>query len=275
MGDLSNRGCRLRLAWLTDIHLDHAGRSGLEQLHLELEAARPEAILLGGDIATADTLEQQLRGFAGRVGVPVYFVLGNHDCYGGSIAAARDLARRVTAEPGNLHWLGATGEIALTRRTTLIGHDGWGDGGFGNAESTPVVLNDFLLIDELRQPSRGALLEVLRRLGTQAGEYLGATATRAAAASDQVIVLTHVPPFREAAWHEGAESGPDWLPFFACRAAGEALLAVARRHPAVQFDVLCGHTHSGGVCRPLGNLGVTTGAAVYGSPKVQRIIEVQ
>ncbi len=41
--------------------------------------------------------------------------------------------------------------------------------------------------------------------------------------SEHVVVLTHVPPFADAALHAGEQSGPHGLPFFACRAVGDVL----------------------------------------------------
>jgi 3',5'-cyclic-AMP phosphodiesterase len=38
-----------------------------------------------------------------------------------------------------------------------------------------------------------------------------------------VVVLTHIPPFREACWHEGAISNDNWLPHCTCKAAGDAI----------------------------------------------------
>jgi Icc-related predicted phosphoesterase len=89
-----------------------------------------------------------------------------------------------------------------------------------------------------------------------------------------VIVLTHVPPYREAAWHEGRHSDDDWAPWFTCRAVGEAIDTCARQHPAVNFLVLCGHTHGAGTYAPQGNVVVHSAAADYGAPCVQRVFEV-
>jgi hypothetical protein len=91
---------------------------------------------------------------------------------------------------------------------------------------------------------------------------------------DHVLVLTHVPPFREACWHEGRISSDDFLPHFACAATGTVLRDFADAHPERQVTVLCGHTHSAGeaVIRP--NLRVRTGSARYGEPAVQDVITV-
>jgi 3',5'-cyclic-AMP phosphodiesterase len=91
--------------------------------------------------------------------------------------------------------------------------------------------------------------------------------------ADHVVVLTHVPPFVEAAWHRGAHSDPDWLPFFACKAAGDVLKNTMENHPHKRMTVLCGHTHGGGVSHILPNLVVYTGAARYGHPTIHRALE--
>jgi Icc protein len=263
----------MRLAWLTDVHLDHASAAERERLVQDVRAADAHAVLLGGDTATSASLGWHLRTFRDRVGIPVYFVLGNHDCYGSSIAETRELARKLTEAREDLTWMGAAGVIPFTERTALIGHDGWGDAGFGNPE-TKVMLNDFLMIQELRLPVRAKLLAALKQLGAEAGAHLRRVGGEAVKTADSIITLTHVPPFRQAAWHEGAESNADWLPFFACRAAGEALLEVMREHPEKRMTVLCGHTHGGGRYEAAANIEVLTGPAVYGEPKVQRVIEV-
>src|SRR5262245_5254933 len=139
----------MKLAWLTDIHLDHASSGVRETLYQSVRSSGADAVLLGGDTSTFPSLEQRLLELRDRGGLPVYFVLGNHDCYGGSIAAARALARRLTGAGKGLTWLGAADVLPLTERSALVGHDGWGDGGYGNAATTPIRLNDFLMIDEL------------------------------------------------------------------------------------------------------------------------------
>src|SRR5580658_1327279 len=55
----------------------------------------------------------------------------------------------------------------------------------------------------------------------------------------------------------------DYLPFFSCNAAGDAILEAARSHPRCQIRVLCGHTHGGGEVQVVENLRVVTGAADF------------
>lgn len=156
----------------------------------------------------------------------------------------------------------------------LVGDDGWGDAGFGNAASTPVELNDFHLIEDLAGLGRAELVGRLNALGAESAARLAPKLAQAAAARGEVIVVTHVPPFWEASWHEGRPSNADWVPWFACRATGEVVLACAREHPATGFTVLCGHTHGAGTWQAAPNLTVHTAGARYGEPCVQRVIEV-
>ena len=143
-----------------------------------------------------------------------------------------------------------------------------------------VFLNDFVAIRELRlwkdefTLDKPALRRMLETLGDEAAAYLKSVLPEAAGRYPRVIVATHVPPFREAACHEGRPSADDYLPFFACKAVGDVLLEAARSFPDCQVLVLCGHTHGGGEVQVLDNLRVLTGPAEYGKPKVERVLSV-
>jgi 3',5'-cyclic AMP phosphodiesterase CpdA len=264
----------MRLAWLTDLHLDFVTAAAFSELVAEVRDTMPEALLVGGDTAEASGVLDRLCAFRDQLGVPVYFVLGNHDYYGSSLADVRRAVRETVSRERGLVWLSESSWVPLTARTALVGHDGWGDGGFGNALGTRVSLNDFLLIRELRCRARQELLRRLAVLGEEAAEHLAAELPAALRERQNLVVLTHVPPFREACWYQGSTSGDDWLPFFVCRAAGEVLLKAIQSHPEARATVLCGHTHGAGEAQLLPNLQVHTGGADYGSPRMQRIIEV-
>ena len=77
----------MRFAWLTDIHLNFCpGR--VQELLDRVDATEPDAVLIGGDIAEAPDVTGYLQRFA-TLNRPVYFVLGNHDFYRGSIRQVR------------------------------------------------------------------------------------------------------------------------------------------------------------------------------------------
>lgn len=164
--------------------------------------------------------------------------------------------------------------IPLTETTALVGHDSWADGRLGDFFGSQVMLNDYVLIQELRCSNKQECYMKLNALGDEAAEFLESRAREALASYHHVIVLTHVPPFRNACWHEGHISSDDYLPHFACRAVGDRLIPIMREHPDRTLTVLCGHTHSSGIARILPNLVVHTGSAEYGNPAIQRIFEL-
>ena len=90
----------------------------------------------------------------------------------------------------------------------------------------------------------------------------------------KINLLTHVPPFRQACWHEGRISDDQWAPHFTCHAVGQAILEFMADHPDKRLTVLCGHTHGHGETQPLSNLKVITGGAEYGRPEIARVLEL-
>ena len=264
----------MKLAWATDIHLDFLDAAGIEAFTTLLEKSAADAFLIGGDIAKARSVERHLRSLEARLLRPVYFVLGNHDFYVGSISKVRDAMRELTRRSKLLRWLPAAGVVPLSSETALVGHDGWGDARFGNVDTTPVRMNDFVMIEELSSLSRERRRDRLRALGDEAAAFIRDLLPRAFEKHRKAIFLTHVPPFREACWHKGEISDDDWLPYFTCRASGEALVEVMRARPDRDLTVLCGHTHGAGTAELLPNLHVWTGGADYGHPRLERSVDV-
>ena len=88
----------------------------------------------------------------------------------------------------------------------------------------------------------------------------------------RIIVLTHIPPFKEACFYNGKNSDKNWLPFFSSKATGDVLMQAANNNPSIDFLVLCGHTHGEGYYQPTANLTIKAGKAEYYQPIVQEII---
>ncbi len=275
-----------RLAWLTDIHLNFVSPDNVAVLVHQVQQGYPDAVFVGGDIGEADSFAGFLRRLVALLDLPIYFVLGNHDFYHGSITEVREAARSLHRDSTQLNWLPDADVIHLTDETTLVGHGGWGDGRIGNFLQSDVLLNDYALIQELRQLHRPdavspesiltpELLEMLHSLGDEAAEHLREVIPKALEESGHVIVLTHVPPFQEACWHQGQISDKNWAPHFTCQAVGDVLEEFMKLYPNRRMTVLCGHTHSSGQAQILANLEVLTGGAEYGHPRLQQILEVE
>lgn len=269
----------MRLAWTTDIHLNFLKSP---QIDTWLDAIRtedkPDALLITGDIGEAKTLSQYLIWMVERLAIPIYFVLGNHDYYHGSVAGVRSQMRKLCAEYPKLFWLPESSIIPLGADTALVGHGAWSDGGYGSFLSSTIVLNDYVIIQDLAACKMDfpCLLQKIQALGAEAGTYLRDILPQAAAKYQTVYVALHSPPFQNTAWYEG-KTPPDndpYLPHFTCKAAGDALLEVARSYPQTEFIVLCGHTHGDGERQIQPNLRVITGGAEYGKPQIKQVFTI-
>lgn len=270
----------MRLAWLTDIHLNFL--DDLERVRfLETISEEADAFAITGDIGESPNIASYLKEMEEILRKPIYFVLGNHDFYRGSIAETRDKVAKLADQSEFLVYMTATSVVELSSKTALIGHDGWADARLGDFYRSDVFLNDYVAIRELRKwkgefdIDKPALEEVLQRLGDEAARHFQDILREAMTNHSSVIALTHVPPFREATWYDGRHSDDNWLPHFACKATGDALRSVMTCHPQSRLIILCGHTHGKGEVQITENLQVLTGEAEYGQPVIQRVFEIE
>lgn len=263
----------MRIAWTTDIHLNHVQMPAWDQWVKQLEQSGCDAIVITGDISEADDVGFQLRRIEETFDVPIYFVLGNHDFYGSSIGATRQATQAIARESDSLGYLTDCGPVELVNGVYLLGEDGWGDATEGDYESSFVRLNDFVAIKDFTRADRIDWPRLLNQLGAESAERLLEKLIALPAATREVLVATHVPPFRDACWYEGKTTDDNWAPFFVCGQVGHVLRRYAIEHPEIKITVLCGHTHNGGGATIEPNLIVHTAGADYGQPRVERIWE--
>ena len=264
----------MKLAWLTDIHLNFLDGAALGRFFDQLSAMEVDGWIIAGDIADGHTVIPCLRAFDDTLTVPVYFVLGNHDFYGRSFQTIGGEVSETADGSDRLVWLTQSEPVFLAGDVAVVGDDGWSDARLGHPLNTPIELNDFLLIRDLADRSRADLVETLRHLGDQAAARLAPKIERAARHAKTVVVVTHAPPYEGATWHQGQISSADWLPWFSSKVMGDEISRCATRYPQTRFLVLCGHTHGSGRYVPRENVEVLTGGAEYGAPAVQGILEL-
>ena len=261
-----------RLAWVTDIHLNFVTRPRIEHFCCAILDGSPDAVLVGGDIGEAASVTNYLRCLESLLKRPLYFVLGNHDYYYGRISEVRASILELCRASSLLHWLAAEPVIELTSTTGLVGHDSWADGRYGNGIHSNMLLNDYLLIHDFVGLSHSRRFNLLSEMGDSAAAHFARVLPDAFERFQSVILLTHVPPFRESCWYEGRISDDEALPHFACKAVGEVLKREMTARPDRNLTVLCGHTHGEGRVDILPNLRVIAGGATYGKPQVQEPI---
>jgi predicted MPP superfamily phosphohydrolase len=259
----------MKLIWTTDIHLDFVDPVKLDAFCCRITVLKPDVVLIGGDIAESMSLVNILLTLERQIKCPIYFVLGNHDYYHGSIADVREQVQKMTNSSSYLQYLTSTGVVKLTSNTCLIGHDSWSDGRSGDYSNSNVRLNDYTMIQDLKNLDKQARLKKLNQLGDEAASFFREQLDQALLNFQHILILTHVPPFPEACWHEGNLSNDDFLPHFCCKATGDVFVELMSKNPDKNLIILCGHTHSGGIAQILPNITVRTGGAVYGQPNIQ------
>lgn len=271
----------MRLVWITDPHLNFLNTQELNEFIESVRVVQPDALAITGDIAEAPNVRTYLMLLETRLGVPVYFVFGNHDFYNGSIAEVRKWGKEITHGKHKLFWMPAEGVVELTSTTALVGVDGWGDGHFGKPNDSNVFLHDWMAIRELLLPrcqSRDTHISyrvpMLNRLGEEEASSLRPQLEQALLQYEHVYIITHVPPWKESTWHQGKHSDDDWLPWFSCKAVGEVIVELAEKFPDKKVTVLCGHTHGRGVSHIRDNVVAYTGGAKYHYPEIQMVLEI-
>jgi predicted MPP superfamily phosphohydrolase len=267
-----------KIAWLTDIHLNFLNSQDRKKFYNSIDQAECDAILITGDIAEAPSICNILNEFSEQTNKKIYFVLGNHDYYSGSVAGVRESIATLCSENKKLIWLGKPELIKLNNHTVLLGHDGWADARYGNFDHSTVTLNDSRLIAELFQTfllNKSSLKNEMQRLADADAETLNQTLMRAISPSvKKIIIATHVPPFPECCLYKGKQSEENWLPYFASQATGDVISAFAQKNPEIDMLVLCGHTHGDALFKPFANLEIKAGGAQYYSPELQEIIHL-
>ena len=251
--------------WATDIHLDFLEDDHVvEWVKSNLQPKAGSAILITGDISLAGSLFKHLRMIREHSGKEVYFVLGNHDYWDGSISKLRSELSQLEDE--GIRWLGNVDYVPFGEKLAVVGHDGWYDALYGDVRKSRFIMNDWFRISEYS----GALHDVVstsRKLAAEGARHVMDGIEKAIQdGREEIVVMTHFPPFAEACMYRGKRSEPSALPWYSSKLMGEILLKAADSNPDISITVLCGHTHSSVQIAPRPNLRVIVGNSDYGKP---------
>lgn len=274
----------MKFAWCTDIHVNFLVTQERETFYDMLKEV--DGILISGDIDEAKKIAETMTHMAKYTKKNIYFVLGNHDYYEGSVASVRAEMETICKENPLLHYL-TDGNVPVIGNTLITGVDGWADTRYGNVRVSHVVLNDEHYIKDLRNhisnwwyaPNPTAKKwDKRKELADYDADLLLKNTTEAIDNAfvpvKRVIILTHIPPFPEACKHKGQLSDANYLPFYASKATGDVLLTLADKYPEITFSVFCGHTHGSACFQVKPNMCVKAGESVYGVPSIQEIIKI-
>lgn len=280
-----------KLAWCTDIHLDFLdGPDDVGRVHDEfaepLSHVECDGIILSGDLSLAQHVVRHLGILDRIVGKPIYFVLGNHDFYGGSFQQVREDVRTRCSASTNLHYLTGADPVLLTDTVAIVGDDGWYDSRYGDVGASNLVMSDWFRISDYvnagcmevgawgPRPHMGTVIAVSRKQADESADRLRIAMESAAESRSTVIVVTHVPPWPQVHRHNGKTGSPSAHPWYTSAATGRTIEEVAGKFPNVKFEVFCGHTHGKFDGRVLPNVVCHVGGSEYGSPSVAGFIQV-
>ncbi len=233
-----------KFLWYTDTHFNYAFPFSTYRFVKHINKEKPEGVFITGDISHGKWVESHLNRIAKKVDCDVYFVLGNHDYHGRTMASVHDDMRRVCSKHQNLHWMTETGIVRLDERTGLIGTEGWYDMRLGDPRWIRYTL-DWLTIVDVRFMKN--MVERLARFtlwATRSAAHVKKNLRAALQDYDTVYVLTHFPPWKEATRDEGTRLENFWLPYNTNLIMGEAIEEVMLDFPDKHVIVLTGHTHT-------------------------------
>jgi len=278
------------LAWATDTHFDHTINEPwlLTGFVNSIQRQGAQGLLLTGDISSGVFIRDHLVALQKGLGpdFPIWYILGNHDYYNNGIQDVRQQLKDLETAMPNLRHLNNLPFVSLNTTTALVGHDGWYDALYSDIRKSRLMMNDFLIIRELKSlhslnvysvkhELNGKLHKKLQELAKEGAKHVEDGARAAIVAGHTKIVIgTHIPPFPQNSLYNGKQSDGDWLPFFSSKLMGDAILRLADGNPQVSFEVFCGHSH-GKAHFTAGktNLTCITGEAHYGLPKVDSFLE--
>lgn len=280
-----------QLAWCTDIHLDFldgpGGSSGARTGFIEpLSQVECDGLLITGDISLAHMVTRHLQTLSATLKKPIYFVLGNHDFYGGSFEEVRNDVRELCNTSSNLKYLTGLDPIQLGPGVALVGDDGWYDAAYGDPQNSPYVMTDWIRIHDYLQtgaimagpfgarPNMGIVIGLSRKFAQLAADRMRRCLSSAAQTNKVVMVATHVPPWPQVHQHNGKTGDEATHPWYTSRIMGEVIEEIATAHPDVRFEVFCGHTHGKFDARLSSNIFCHVGGSQYGSPDVAGMIRI-
>jgi Icc-related predicted phosphoesterase len=274
----------MKLLWITDSHFDFVpGKAGMLGKYMAADYPDTDGLLITGDISNGNYGKRDLKDISVALGKPVYFINGNHDYYHSSFErtdkrsrdAVKEVAEHVKTTPSNasLHFLD-DGFVKIDDNTVIAGNSNWYDCRHGNVFGTPVDLTDFQVNKDLRQYAfREQKIDASKAYADKKASQMFEMLSSIPDDISRIILLLHVPPYPQAAWHQGQPSNSDWQPWMVSKVSGEKLLDFREQFPDKKLLVLCGHTHSSGYFKVDDNLEIYTGKAVYGSPKECGILD--
>jgi Icc-related predicted phosphoesterase len=270
-----------KIGWATDTHFELASKEAWKEF--VTDAKKHDALLITGDIAQSNTWEYYLHKLKKELdNKPIWFVLGNHDCYQSSIKTELERLQAYSKVDNSIIALSEIDGVWLDNQTLLIGGENWWDGGYSSGENgllqKLIMREDYTTIEELTTISNNEELKfVLNKLSTEFAEKLikKVKTSFEKHKAKRIVLATHVPPYRENCTHFGVTMITGFLTHFSSSILGTQLREIMLEHTDKKMVVLTGHTHDRTSYRVLPNLLSLTGKSKLYKPKVRDTINLK
>jgi len=276
----------MKLAWLTDIHLDCV-EDVFESLDdLQRKISPVEAVVISGDISVGPHVTSHLGMLEDAIRKPIYFVLGNHDYYFADILGTRRRVVDACRSMSFCRYLGALPCIKVGPKSVIIGSDGWYDALNGNVDKSDMLMNDWIKISDFHSAIKNTptgksinkedIKAIAREICKASVNHVAKGIKSVASYVDSVLIITHVPPFAESYASDKFSGIPreHVLPWYTSMMMGEMLKTAAKTYQHIQFTVLSGHTHGSFEGDILPNLHAKVGKSQYGAPQIAGYIDI-
>lgn len=236
---------QLNLEWITDTHFNRYSNRDIDAFAHSIRGTC-DGVVISGDVSEGESFFKDLLNFQRGCGVPIYFVLGNHDFWGHNILERRQEVLEFTKKRRYFNYLTLSG-VELVNGVSVVGHDGI---------YAPIdecvdysTCNDFLHIKDLTGKARIKNLIALNDL--YRNEYLEKL-KKAGELSDNIAFFTHMPPYLWAC--SGLNNHFVYNPVL-----GDCIKGYLSLNPSKNVQVYAGHTHKRFSWKE-GNLGVQVGS---------------
>lgn len=225
----------MKIGWATDLHFNRMKEEDRDAW-LKNNSRGVDKWLLTGDISGGEGIRNDFSAI--ERAKETFYVLGNHDYYYSNFASVK---RRLQSVGPNLVYLTESEPIELSRRTVLIGDDGWYDARIHVPLTNWVFSIDWLMIKNFwLEDSVEERLALIRQLSWESTERLVRKVRQVKDHYKRIILATHFPPWRQ--HHRYKLFDRFWTPYNTNHYLGESLKILFEKGSS-ELLVLSGHTH--------------------------------
>lgn len=265
-----------KFLWFSDIHLERASSYDKIKFLYSLIKEKPAGIFLTGDISNGIKLCYHLRIIAIIANCPIYFSLGNHDYYFSSLEKTTNKLRRLCQKHKNLIWLNDIKFARLSKKTAVIGVDGWYDVDKGNPNLLKYT-TDWLFVKDFRKlPSIVERMDLWKKIAYDSALNAEIKINEVINAGfKNIYLLTHFPPWQEATKDVGSIFENFWISYNTNLTLGRKIKEVMSKHNNIRLTVLSGHTHEQSIVWIRKNIQCIVNDSNYlGGPQIRNIIYI-